>query len=241
MWRIRWVRQGAIMTRLRLASYNVQKAVGTDFRRDPDRVVSVIGALGADVLALQEVDKRLHPRPSPFEIEKFLDETGLEPLPIGGTEVSMGHHGTALLVGPRVTVRETRQLELDGFEPRGAVMADLEIEGQSLRVIGTHLGLLRRSRARQSAELLGHVGDAPRAAILGDMNEWRTRGGLLPLAEAMEVVIPGRSFHARRPLARFDRAALRGMSVEDCGVVRSRLARQASDHLPVWFDVTLTP
>ena len=43
---------------LRLASYNIQKAVGLDFRRDPGRILEVINGLGADIVALQEVDKR---------------------------------------------------------------------------------------------------------------------------------------------------------------------------------------
>ena len=41
---------------LRLASYNIQKAVGVDFRRDPGRILEVINGLGADIVALQEVD-----------------------------------------------------------------------------------------------------------------------------------------------------------------------------------------
>jgi len=44
--------------RLRLASYNIHKALGTDGRRDPGRVLEVVNALGADVVALQEADRR---------------------------------------------------------------------------------------------------------------------------------------------------------------------------------------
>ena len=43
---------------LKFASYNIHKAVGTDGRRDPDRILSVLHELGADVVALQEVDRR---------------------------------------------------------------------------------------------------------------------------------------------------------------------------------------
>lgn len=225
---------------LRLASYNVQKAVGTDLRRDPARVLSVMAALEADILALQEADKRRHPRPSPFDPEAITGATGLTALPIGGTGVSLGHHGNAVLVRDGITALETRQLELPGLEPRGGVMARLEVDGHDLTVIGTHLGLLRRDRQRQCRYLLEALGDTPRAAILGDFNEWRPIGGLAPLAAGMTIVRPGRSFHAARPLAAFDRAALRGMTPLTSGVFTSRTARRASDHLPVWVDVKIT-
>ena len=41
---------------LTFASYNIHKAVGIDRRRDPDRIISVLREIDADVIALQEVD-----------------------------------------------------------------------------------------------------------------------------------------------------------------------------------------
>ena len=40
-----------------VGSYNIHKAVGTDLRRDPSRVVQVIAEMGADIVGLQ-VDRR---------------------------------------------------------------------------------------------------------------------------------------------------------------------------------------
>ena len=225
--------------RLRLASYNVQKAVGSDLRRRPDRTLDVIARLGADIVALQEADKRLPPRPSPFDPDMIEARTGLRPLEVGGSGVSLGHHGNAILVRPDIAARAVHQLELPGFEPRGGVLAELLIGDTPLTVIGTHLGLLRRDRLRQSAALVSRVQNARHAAILGDFNEWRPRGGLAPLADALTLVTPGPSFHAARPLAAFDRAAFRGIECRDCGTWRTRPAHLASDHLPVWFDVSL--
>ena len=37
---------------MKLASYNIRKAVGRDRRRDPGRVIEVINSLGADVVVL---------------------------------------------------------------------------------------------------------------------------------------------------------------------------------------------
>ena len=39
--------------RLTFASYNIHKAVGLDRRRDPDRIMSVLHEVDADIIALQ--------------------------------------------------------------------------------------------------------------------------------------------------------------------------------------------
>ena len=49
---------------LRLASYNIRKAVGLDWKRKPERVLAVLDEIGADVVVLQEADKRLGNRPA---------------------------------------------------------------------------------------------------------------------------------------------------------------------------------
>ena len=41
---------------LRIGSWNIHKAVGTDRRRDAERVLAAIAALRADVVALQEAE-----------------------------------------------------------------------------------------------------------------------------------------------------------------------------------------
>ena len=50
--------------RLKIASYNIRKGIGLDRRRRPDRILSVLNGIGADVAVLQEADKRLGARPT---------------------------------------------------------------------------------------------------------------------------------------------------------------------------------
>ena len=45
--------------RLRLVSYNIRKALGTDRRRNPGRICNVIAAMEPDIVVLQEADLRL--------------------------------------------------------------------------------------------------------------------------------------------------------------------------------------
>ena len=41
-----------------VASYNMRKAIGIDRKRKPDRILHVLQQIDADVVALQEADKR---------------------------------------------------------------------------------------------------------------------------------------------------------------------------------------
>ena len=43
---------------IRVASYNMRKAIGTDRKRRPERTIDVLNELDADVVALQEADRR---------------------------------------------------------------------------------------------------------------------------------------------------------------------------------------
>ncbi|WP_375248357.1 endonuclease/exonuclease/phosphatase family protein, partial [Sphingomonas sp.] len=48
--------------KLKVASYNMRKAIGTDRRRNPERVLQVLREVDADIVALQEADRRFGAR-----------------------------------------------------------------------------------------------------------------------------------------------------------------------------------
>ncbi|MEM7644970.1 MAG: endonuclease/exonuclease/phosphatase family protein [Pseudomonadota bacterium] len=224
---------------VRLASYNIRKAVGLDWRRDPARILRVADDTRADILALQEADKRLGLRPAVLPAE-LLAASRWRAAPAGAGD-SLGWHGNAILLGPDARLVWSEGVDLPGFEPRGALLAGIELRGRRLILAAVHLGLLRRHRRDQlahlAARLRGH--DAP-VALVGDFNEWSAGRGLEALHPEFDVHAPGRSFHAARPVAGLDRIALgRGASLEGGGVVDTPEARRASDHLPIWADVVL--
>jgi len=233
--------------RLRLASYNIQKAIGLDLRRDPSRVLAVLAELDADVVVLQEADKRLGTRPSALPHLLIEQRTDYVPVDIADSNVSLGWHGNAILVRRGWQVLETARLPLPGLEPRGAVMARIAPDVRSggatdkgITVIGAHLGLLRNWRRRQARALRAHAsqGDSATTAIAGDLNEWSVRKGLGPLHPAFRIISPGRTFPAARPIGPLDRVALgHGLKLLDAGVLDTSLARVASDHLPIWMDI----
>ena len=113
------------MIELTVATWNIRKCVGLDRRRDPARIAEGIAALGADVVALQEADKRLGDRPAALSEADIAAGTDLRAVEIPGSGRSLGFHGNAVLVAPHVTVEAVKALDLPGLEPRGALVVGL--------------------------------------------------------------------------------------------------------------------
>ncbi len=227
---------------IRVASYNIRKCIGTDRRRVPGRVLDVIAEVDADVIALQEADRRFGARPSALPPEQIA-RRGYRSVELGGRAASIGWHGNAILVREDARIENARPLDLPTLEPRGAVMAEIDFgSGKRLRVIGMHLDLSGLWRRRQVRALLDQVEGCEETlptVLMGDMNEWtRSGGSLREIGTGYELVATGRSFHSRRPVAELDRIILsNGVTMNDGGVHHSPLATRASDHLPIWADI----
>jgi len=220
------------------ASYNVHKCVGVDNRFDPGRIAAVIAEMDADVIALQEVDRRFGRRTGLLNASALERRTGLTLLAVTDTPGGHGWHGNALLVRSGRLIR-LRRLALPGAEPRGALIAELQLPAGRLRVVAAHLGLLRRHRAQQAAALLDaiHQGSAMPTLLMGDLNEWRpgVPSSLVTLESLFGPLGEGTpSFPSRLPFLALDRilGAPHGL-VQAIEAHHSPLARIASDHLPL--------
>jgi endonuclease/exonuclease/phosphatase family metal-dependent hydrolase len=227
---------------IRVASYNMRKAIGTDRRRRPERTIEVLNELDADVIALQEADRRFGSRASalPFELIEALSP--YKPVPLEGRAGSIGWHGNALLVKKGVEIVDQELVHLPSLEPRGAVLADVKVDGKDLRVVGMHLDLSGLWRRRQACAILAHLAardGEPATVLMGDLNEWSVRGGCLRDFSAQHKFAEcGRSFHARRPIAQLDRIMVsENLEVVASGAHASAAARKASDHLPIWAEL----
>lgn len=224
---------------LRLASYNIQKCVGLDFRRQPQRILQVLEGLEADIVVLQEADKRLPPRPAALP-HFMLNEAGWQIVDLGGAG-SLGWHGNAVIWrGDRIQVRHTGRHDLPGLEPRGAVRVEFDTQIGPLRVMGMHLGLLSSWRRRQIIHIRQDETalEAMPTVWAGDFNEWSRQPVLDQLAPDMLFLPPVPSFPAPQPLGALDRIALGGgLEAVAHGVHGDRPAHIASDHLPIWADL----
>ena len=222
-----------------VASYNMRKAIGTDRRRKPERTIEVLNELGADVIALQEADRRFGARESALPLHMIEEHSDYKPVPLDTRSGSLGWHGNALLVRKSVEVVDKELVHIPSLEPRGAVLADLKLEEIELRVIGMHLDLSGLWRRRQAHAIIAHLEKrhgSPPTVLMGDLNEWSANGGCLrDFGHRHRFAECGRSFHARRLVAKLDRIMVSdGLEILESGAHHSATARKASDHLPIW-------
>lgn len=228
---------------LKVASYNIRKAMGTDRVRRPDRILAVLAELDADVVALQEADRRYGSRQSALPLD-LIGQSGWRAVDFAVRPGGIGWHGNAVLVRTGIEIADCRPLALPVLEPRGAVLVELEAGGFRFRVVGMHLDLSGLWRRKQARALIAHV-DACRPALptilMGDLNEWSLAGGCLAdFGRRFDFAPTGPSFHARRPLARLDRImTTHDLAVLASGTHHSRLTTRASDHLPIWAEIAL--
>ncbi len=227
---------------IRVASYNIRKGIGTDRRRRPERIIEVLNEVGADVVALQEADRRFGERQSALPVHMLEEHSDYCPVPFGWRAGSIGWHGNAVLVRRGVRICGHEMLHLPSLEPRGAVLAEVEARGKRLRVVGMHLDLSGLWRRRQAHAVLHHLhlhGPHMPTVMMGDLNEWSAHGGCLRDFGAHHIFADtGRSYHSGNPIARLDRIMVsKGVRVRAAGVHRSATSRRASDHLPIWAEL----
>lgn len=224
----------------RIASYNIHKAVGTDRRRSPERILAVLAEIDADIVVLQEADRRFGARATALPHALLDMHSDYRAAPLNVQADSIGWHGNAILVRKSAQVTRSDILHLPCLEPRGAVLAEVSLGGNALRIIGMHLdlsGLWRRRQAGAIIHAQGHMPLLP-TVLAGDLNEWSAaRGCLADFARHFHFTETGKSFHARQPVAKLDRIMhCAQLNAVASGVHDSLLARRASDHLPVWAD-----
>ncbi|WP_188768877.1 endonuclease/exonuclease/phosphatase family protein [Novosphingobium endophyticum] len=230
--------------KIKVASYNIHKAVGLDRRRDHERILRILLEVDADVVALQEVDRRFGRRMAALPLDAIHDATDYHPVPLSMKPDSLGWHGNAILVRKGIDLVEAAPVPLPVLEPRGAIRADLMIEGRRLRVVGMHLDLSGLRRRHQVRSVLSHISECDHhcpTVMMGDLNEWAQRGGCLrEFDEQWRILAPGRSFPARRPIASLDRIIVSAhWEVHGTHVHHSPASAVGSDHLPVFASLHL--
>jgi endonuclease/exonuclease/phosphatase family metal-dependent hydrolase len=230
---------------LRIATYNVHRCRGMDRRTMPGRIASVLAAIGADVVALQEV---MGPgRATPGHAQDLGAALGMGWV-MAPTRVLRGHlFGNVIL--SRFPIRHHTQVDLSWktCEPRNAHRADLLIDGASLHVYNVHLGTALNERRYQADRLVTFVHDrrvsGPKI-VLGDFNEWMRGRATQMLSERLESVDLYPFLRRRRtypglfPILHLDHIYYEGrVEVINVELPRTGKALVASDHLPLVADL----
>lgn len=233
---------------LRVLSYNIHKGIGgRDRRYRLQRIVDVIAHEDPDLVCLQEVDR--HVRRSGFDDQahRLAEELKLpHRLYQLNVKVQNGGYGNLLLSRWPIAEHHQVSLTLRQRKPRAAIWGVIETPNGILRLVNWHLGLAEHERHWQVRRLLEHhlFRNQTHVAtmIIGDTNDWRNTlwSGPFSVHNYQSVTSPPsrfRSFPAWLPMGSLDKAFVSPQVViHRAHVVQSRLARDASDHLPLVID-----
>jgi len=230
-----------------VATYNIHRGRGLDGRTRLERIAAVLASIDADIIALQEVVGASPMKPGQAA------ELGAA-LGMGWVMSPTRHLRTALfgnVVLSRYPVRHHVQHELTWktCEPRGCQRVDLAIDSDTLHFYNVHLGTSLLERRHQAARLANYVHDrrvvGPKV-VLGDFNEWArglvtdVLGQRLQSVDLTKHLSRRRSYPGFFPILHLDHIYFEG-KVEVVGVSmpRDRMAKMASDHLPLVADLRI--
>jgi endonuclease/exonuclease/phosphatase family metal-dependent hydrolase len=239
----------------RIVTYNVHRCRGGDGRLSPSRIAEVIASCRPDIVALQEVDVNRRRSGGVDQAGEIARDLGMQMHFHPAFHVLEERYGDAILTAhPSQIVRAANLPGLQhypGLEARGALWATVEIDRREVQIINAHIGLLAWERKIQVDALLGPDWLGSRACtdpviLLGDFNAIPRSRAYRRLAQRLrDAQRAGHSavrttFPARLPVMRLDHIFVsHSVRVLRTEVVRTPLARVASDHLPLIMDFTL--
>lgn len=228
-----------------VATYNIHKCRGIDGRVSASRIADVIQEVKPDIIALQEVLSQTSASYEAHQARFLAEQLGMYLVRGPTVFFENGEYGNILLSRFPFNFYKNFSLMRRRREQRACLRADITLDGMTVHVFNAHLGTGYFERCCQVRDLFAQIivtdPALSRAKILlGDFNEWfRGVPSRLLRKELKEVNIRRRmgrprTFPGFLPLFRLDRIYLgTGMRARHAFVHKSRLARVASDHLPV--------
>ncbi len=238
---------GALAPRtVRVLSYNIRHGRGMDGAIDLPRIAAVITALQPDLVALQEVDQGTTRSGGLDQAAELGRLCGMHAVFGKAMDHQGGGYGEAVL--SRWPIRRSEVLPLPasaGFEPRAAMMIEVDVGGLPLRFLGTHLDhQATAERRRQIGVLNARFPDFAPTILAGDLNAGPASEEYQDLRGSWHDFADGHgagTYPADAPVRRIDYVLVRPASrfqLADYRVVDERLA---SDHRPVWMVLDLLP
>jgi endonuclease/exonuclease/phosphatase family metal-dependent hydrolase len=226
---------------VRIVTFNIKHGRTGPGRVDLPGLARTCTAFGADVLALQEVDRRARRSGFSDQVALIARATGLSAT--FGEAARRGpfrRYGNALFGRGTFTDVEVVPLPRpEGGEPRVAILASLEVDGalppgRQLSVAATHLSFRKGEGPVQLAALLEALGRRPLPRVLlGDLNLGPEVVEPAVAAAGYELAPTPPTFPAEHPRLRIDYVAVAGLTVTTAAVPEV----DVSDHRPVIADV----
>lgn len=229
------------MIRFRVATYNIHRSRGMDWRVRPSRTADVVRGLHADIVALQEVVEPHLPG---------LCESIALPHVFGPAEKLNGHdYGNVVFSRFTVLKSVNYDISIAGRERRKCLRVDFEpAPGRVLHFFAVHLGTSYFERRRQavrliSDEILNNSELTGARLIAGDFNEWaaglttRVLSKHIQSADILTHLERRKTYPGLMPFLHLDHFYF-DAELKLCSMQLHRTSRSllASDHLPLVAD-----
>ncbi len=224
---------------LRVATYNIHHAEGSDGRLDIDRIAGILRELDADVVCLQEVDRN-QPRTEKLDMPALLTEKlGMASAYGVNYRFSGGEYGVLTLTRlPLLSQKNTPLANPEkNPEPRGCLTVTVRWQDREVDIHNTHLGLSPKERAAQVEDILPLLRPDTPTLLLGDLNEGPDVPAVARLRERLADTFTGPKDEGSLPGAKkarridFILASPHFRAVESV-VHATDTTRTASDHFP---------
>ena len=235
-------------------SWNIHKGIGgIDRQYDLSRTIAVISHYNPDILLLQEVAQGVRSLHLDDQSQLLAQSVGFYSTFYPEHRFRGGRYGN--LIAARWPISDPTHLDLTiGWrKKRGMVQAHIRTHlgkhQRTLVVHNLHLGLAGSERGLQlerfvSSRPLKALHQTTPIIVGGDFNDlWGTLGPKYLAPSGFERAgTLANTFPSALPLRPLDALYFRGsLKVRHCEVGRSKLARSASDHLPLCADFVMLP
>jgi endonuclease/exonuclease/phosphatase family metal-dependent hydrolase len=229
---------------MRVVTFNIQHGRRASRPGSSTRLLSrYCKGLGADVLALQEVDVRAWRTLLAHQARAVAHASRMEHVFGAARRLGfLGRYGNALLVRGRLRDVEVMSFpRRPGTEPRSGILATAVMGDLRLSVAGTHLATRSEESIPQLEALVQALADRPPPHLLmGDFNLIPEEVAPRVAAVGLEMVPAQPTYPAAAPRAHIDHVVLGGLSAREVEVLP---AAPVSDHraLRVEVDASSSP
>jgi endonuclease/exonuclease/phosphatase family metal-dependent hydrolase len=241
---------------LRVMTYNVHSCIGMDGRISPYRIARVIARHDPDIVALQELDVNRMRTGGLHQVEKLAEILKMTFHFHPSILIEEEQYGDAVLSRYPMKLMKAASLPRLGdrieMEPRGALWVEIDIEGQKIQFLNTHLSLWRKECVLQAQALAGeHWIQAAKkqgpVVLCGDFNALPNSNACKSLGKILfdaqlklEAHRPHNTFFGRYPWGRIDHVFVSDeVKIVKIDVPRTELEKISSDHLPLIVDFKL--
>jgi len=237
---------------LRVMTYNVHGCMGRDGKISPVRIARIIARHDPDIIALQELSTDEHAHQAAIIAQKLSMTFHYHPC----LSVRKGHRGNAIFCKyPMKLVRNGSLPKLPRspfLEPRGALWAQVDVNGLKVQVINTHLSLspaegLLQAKALCGPDWTGSPDCRGPVILCGDLNA--LSGSKICRHLGLTLKNTHHDAKHRRhlktlpsffPLGLVDHIFTGpGIRMTGAEVPRTELEKIASDHLPLIVDISI--